>query len=55
MAGPAASGISVRLEDRIRELERALREQRRALAEAEERYRFLESKLKETTEEPAAP
>ena len=55
VAGPAASGISVRLEDRIRELEQALREERRALAEAEERYRILESKLKEMTQEPAAP
>ena len=38
------------LEDRIRELEQALREERRALAEAEERNRTLESKLKELTE-----
>jgi hypothetical protein len=55
VGGPAASGISVGLEDRIRELEQALREERRAVAEAEERYRMLESKLKEMTEEPAAP
>jgi hypothetical protein len=49
-AGPAATGISVGLEDRIRELEQALREERRALAEAEERNRILESKLKELAE-----
>jgi len=52
VVGPSASGISVRLEDRIRELEQALREERRALAEAEERCRALESNLKEP---PAAP
>jgi len=50
VAAPAASGISVGLEDRIRELEQALREERRALAEAEERNRTLESKLKELTD-----
>ncbi len=55
VAEPAASGISVRLEDRIRELEQALHEERRALAEAEERCGVLESKLKELTEAPAAP
>lgn len=43
-SAPAASGISIRLEDRIRELEQALREERRALAEAEARYRELEEK-----------
>jgi len=50
VAAPAASGISVGLEDRIRELEQALREERRALAEAEERNRTLEAKLKELAE-----
>ena len=50
VAGPAASGISVRPEDRIRELEQALREERRALAEAEERYRVLEAKFRERVE-----
>src|SRR5919201_852869 len=35
---PAASGISIDLQDRIRELEQSLREERRALEEAEERY-----------------
>ena len=55
VAAPAASGISVGLEDRIRELEQALAEERRALAEAEERNRSLESKLKELTTASAAP
>lgn len=43
-AGPAASGIAVGLQDRIQELEQALREERRALIEFEERYRDLELK-----------
>src|SRR2546423_2546080 len=35
---PAPSGISIDLQDRIRDLEQSLREERRALEEAEERY-----------------
>ncbi|MEY2480472.1 MAG: hypothetical protein QOI04_1399 [Verrucomicrobiota bacterium] len=42
---PAASGMAVDLQDRIRELEQSLREERRALAEAAERYRELEEKF----------
>ena len=38
---PSASSISVDLHERIRSLEQTLREERRALAEAEERYREL--------------
>ena len=45
--GPAASGISIGLEDRIRELEQALREERRSVAEAEDRYRELELRYSE--------
>ena len=41
---PAATGISIRLQERIRDLEQTLREERRALAEAEERYEKLEEK-----------
>jgi hypothetical protein len=41
---PSASGMSISLEDRIRELEQALREERRGLAELEARYRELEEK-----------
>jgi len=44
---PAASGISIDLQDRIRDLEQSLREERRALEEAEERYRELERKYNE--------
>jgi len=44
---PAASGISIDLQDRIRDLEQSLREERRALEEAEERYRDLERKHNE--------
>jgi hypothetical protein len=46
-AGPAASGMSINVEDRIRDLEQSLREERRALQEAEERYRTLELKYQE--------
>jgi hypothetical protein len=41
---PAASGISIDLQDRIRELEQSLREERRAVEESETRYRELERK-----------
>lgn len=44
---PAASGISIDLQDRIRDLEQSLREERRALEEAEERYRDLERRYNE--------
>ncbi|MGI9088663.1 MAG: hypothetical protein ACR2HH_13140 [Chthoniobacterales bacterium] len=43
-AAPASSGMSIAVPDRIRELEEALREERRALLAAEERYRVLEEK-----------
>jgi hypothetical protein len=45
--GPVASGMSINVEDRIRDLEQALREERRALQEADERYRALELKYQE--------
>ena len=41
---PTASGMSINVQDRIRDLEQALREERRALHDAEERYRELERK-----------
>jgi len=41
---PAAAGISIRLQERIRDLEETLREERRALAEAGQRYEKLEEK-----------
>jgi hypothetical protein len=46
-ASPAATGMSINVEDRIRDLEQSLREERRALQEAEERYRALEIKYQE--------
>jgi hypothetical protein len=46
-AGPAATRMAIDVQDRIRELEQSLREERRALYEAEERYRVLESKYQE--------
>jgi hypothetical protein len=47
VASPVTSGMSIKVEDRIRDLEQALREERRALQEAEERYRALELKYQE--------
>jgi hypothetical protein len=47
---PTASGISIDVRDRIRDLEQSLLEERRALQEAEERYRELEQKYQELVE-----
>src|SRR6476469_1525503 len=47
IASPVAAGMSINVEDRIRDLEQALREERRALQEAEERYRALDLKYQE--------
>jgi hypothetical protein len=47
LAEPAAAGMSIDIQDRIRDLEQTLREERRALHEAEERYRVLELKFQE--------
>ena len=44
---PAATGMSIRLQERIRELEQSLREERRALVETEHRYQELERKYQE--------
>ena len=44
---PVPSGISMDLQDRIRDLEQTLREERRAAEEAEERYRDLEQRYNE--------
>jgi hypothetical protein len=41
---PAAAGMSIKFEERIRDLERCLGEERRALQEAEARYRGLEQR-----------
>ena len=43
-SAPSASGISMDLQDRIRDLEQTLRDERRALEESEERYRELEQR-----------
>jgi hypothetical protein len=50
---PAAAGISLRLQERIRDLEQTLREERRALAEAEQRYQQLEEKYRELVQQRA--
>ncbi len=52
--GPATRGMSIGVEDRIRELEQALREERRAVVEAEERYRRLEAKYNQVLDAAAA-
>jgi hypothetical protein len=44
---PAPSGISIDLQDRIRDLEQSLREERRASEEMEERYRELQRRYDE--------
>jgi len=41
---PAATGMAIDLQDRIRDLEQSLREERRALEQAEQRYADLERK-----------
>jgi len=51
---PAATGISIDLQDRIRDLEQSLREERRAFEEAEERYRELERRYREVEEKLAS-
>ncbi len=48
ITGPAATGMSIDPQVRIRELEQALREERRAVAEAEDRCRDLQAILEET-------
>jgi len=45
--GPAVARTSVRLQERIRDLEQTLQEERRALAESEQRYRELEQKYQD--------
>jgi hypothetical protein len=42
---PAAAGISIRLQEQIRDLEQSLPEERRALAESEHRYQELQGLL----------
>jgi hypothetical protein len=44
---PAAVGMSIKFEERIRDLERSLGEERRALQEAEIHYRELEQRYRE--------
>jgi hypothetical protein len=45
--GPSVAKMSVRLQERIRELEQTLQEERRALAESEKRYAELERKYQD--------
>ena len=47
---PPATGISIDLQDRIRDLEQSLLEERRAAEEAEERYCELERRYRELEE-----
>jgi hypothetical protein len=48
---PPATGISINVRDRIRDLEQSLREERRALEESEQRYAELERKYQELLEQ----
>jgi hypothetical protein len=48
---PPATGISINVRDRIRDLEQSLREERRALEEAEQRYAELERRYQELLEQ----
>jgi hypothetical protein len=45
--GPAVSKMSIRLQERIRDLEQTLQEERRALAENQQRYNELEKKYQD--------
>jgi hypothetical protein len=45
--GPAVVGMSIRLQEQIRDLEQSLQEERRALMEAERRYAELKQKYDE--------
>jgi hypothetical protein len=51
---PAAVRMSIKFEERIRDLERSLGEERRALQEAEARYRELEQRYRELLSSPSA-
>jgi hypothetical protein len=53
-SGPGSTGMSIAAHQRIRELEQALGEERRALADAEERYRELERKYNQLVDLAAA-
>ena len=45
--GPTVAKMSIRLQERIRDLEQTLQEERRALAESEQRYAELERKYQD--------
>jgi hypothetical protein len=45
--GPGVAKMSIRLQERIRDLEQTLQEERRALAESEQRYAELERKYQD--------
>jgi hypothetical protein len=45
--GPAVARMSIRLQEQIRDLEQSLQEERRALAESDQRYVDLERKYQE--------
>jgi uncharacterized protein involved in exopolysaccharide biosynthesis len=45
--GPTVAKMSVRLQQRIRDLEQTLQDERRALAESEQRYAELERKYQD--------
>jgi hypothetical protein len=54
-SGPTPSGMSIAVEDRIRQLEEALREERRAVAALEEQNRELQTKHRQLVDAAPAP
>jgi hypothetical protein len=52
---PVAARMSIRLQERVRDLEQTLREERRALAESEQRYQELEQKYQELVRRASEP
>jgi len=52
---PATAGMSIKFEERIRDLERSLGDERRALQEAEARYRELEQRYQQLLASSAQP
>jgi hypothetical protein len=51
---PGISGIEIEMQDRIRDLEQSLAEERRALQDSEERYRNLEQRYRELEEKASS-
>jgi hypothetical protein len=55
IVAPAATGMSIAVQEKIRQLEEALRDERRAFAALEEEYRALEAKYRAQTAPGSEP